>query len=76
LCILLCMGFSVLHSEYSIFKAVVAHCRHSFIHSVIHMSCLIQYSLCITTFLLSLTLLLQSEVFHCRNCAKDILKYF
>ena len=33
LCILLCMGFTVLHSEHSLVKAVVAHYQHLFIHS-------------------------------------------
>ena len=35
LCILLCMGFTVLQSEHNLLKAVVAHCRHSVIHLLI-----------------------------------------
>lgn len=72
LCILLCMGFTVLHSEYSLFKAVVAHYQHSFIQSVIHMSCLNQYSMCITTFSLSLTLCCCSLKFFTVETAQKV----
>ena len=68
LCILLCMGFTVLHSEHSLLRAVVAH--STFSQSFIHKNCFHQYAIFITTFSLYLTLLplllLLPEFFHCR----------